>query len=113
MNALILGFYMLKFLKVKFHNVYNLISNDCNKNALSWWLSGKELACQWRRLGFDSWVEKIPWRRKWQPTPVFLPGKSHGQRSPWGLKRVRHDLATLQQQDTNSTYTGRIIMKIR
>ena len=29
----------------------------------------------------DPWVEKIPWRRKWQPTPVFLPGKSHGQRS--------------------------------
>ena len=30
--------------------------------------------------GFDPWVGKIPWRRKWQPTPVFLPGKSHGQR---------------------------------
>ena len=40
---------------------------------------------------FDSWVRKIPWRRKWQPTPVFLPGKSHGWRSlagysPWGCK---------------------------
>ena len=37
----------------------------------------------------ETWVEKIPWRRKWQPTPVFLPGKFHGQRclvgySPWG-----------------------------
>ena len=31
--------------------------------------------------GFDPWVRKIPWRRKWQLTPVFLPGKSHGQRS--------------------------------
>ena len=30
---------------------------------------------------FDPWVEKIPWRRTWQPTPVFLPGESHGQRS--------------------------------
>ena len=44
-----------------------------------------------RRCGFTSWVGKIPWRRKWQPTPVFLPGKSHGQRSlgsysPWGHK---------------------------
>ena len=53
--------------------------------------------------GFDSWVGKIPWRRKWQPPPVFLPGKSRGQRSlvgysPWGCKRVRHDLATKQQQ---------------
>ena len=44
---------------------------------------GKESACQWRRRGrcrFDPWVEKIPWRRKWQLTPVFLPGKSQGQR---------------------------------
>jgi len=30
---------------------------------------------------FNPWVEKIPWRRKWQPTPVFLPGKAHGKRS--------------------------------
>ena len=34
--------------------------------------------------GFDPWVRKIPWRRRWQPTPVFLPGESHGQRSPAG-----------------------------
>ena len=33
------------------------------------------------RCGFDPWIRKIPWRRAWQPTPVFLPGKSHGQRS--------------------------------
>jgi len=33
------------------------------------------------RYGFDPWVWKVPWRRKWQPTPVSLPGKSHGQRS--------------------------------
>ena len=32
------------------------------------------------RLGFDPWVRKIPWRRPWQPTPVFLPGEAHGQR---------------------------------
>ena len=41
--------------------------------------------------GFDPWVGKIPWRRKWQPSPVFLPGKSHRERSlvgysPWGHK---------------------------
>ena len=56
--------------------------------------SGKELTCQCRRQkrrGFNPWVRKIPWRRKWQPTPIFLPGKSHGQRSlvgynPWGHK---------------------------
>ena len=48
------------------------------------WLSGKESTCQCkrlRRLRFNLWVEKISWRRKWQPTSVFLPGKSHGQRS--------------------------------
>ena len=43
--------------------------------------SGKESACQCRRYRFDPWVRKIPWRRAWQPTQVFLPGESHGQRS--------------------------------
>ena len=43
------------------------------------------------RPGFDPWVGKIPWRRKWQPTPILLPGESHGWRSlvsysPWGRK---------------------------
>ena len=51
------------------------------------WLSGgKEPACLCMRPRFDPWVGKIPWRRKWQPTPVSLPGKSHGQDSPWGHK---------------------------
>ena len=45
------------------------------------WYSGRESACQCRRRGFDPWVRKIPWRRKRQPTPVFLPEKSHGKRS--------------------------------
>ena len=47
--------------------------------------SGKEPACKFRSLKscwFDPFVRKIPWRRAWQPTPVFLPGESHGQRSP-------------------------------
>ena len=46
--------------------------------------SGKEPACQCKRQkrwGFDPWVGKIPWRRAWQPTPGFLSGESHGQRS--------------------------------
>ena len=49
--------------------------------------SGKEPACQcrrYKRCGFDPWVRKIPWRRARQPTSVFLPGESHGQRSPVG-----------------------------
>ena len=56
--------------------------------------SGKESACQCRRCkkrGLDPWARKIPWRRKRQATPIFLPGKFHGQRSlagcsPWGRK---------------------------
>ena len=54
-----------------------------NPGLPRWWCSSKEPACQSRRLrrcGFSPWVGKIPWRRAWQPTPVFLPGKSHGQR---------------------------------
>jgi len=48
------------------------------KSGLPWQLSGKEFTCQCRRCGLDPWVGKVPWRRKWQPTPVFLPGKSQG-----------------------------------
>ena len=52
-------------------------------------LDSKRVCLQCRRPGFNPWVGKIPWRRKWQPISVFLPGKSHGRRSlvsysPWG-----------------------------
>ena len=52
----------------------------------------KRLPTMWEP-GFDPWVGKISWRRKWQPTPVFLPGESHGWRSmvgysPWGRKEL-------------------------
>ena len=43
-----------------------------------------------RRCSFNPWVRKIHWRRKWQPTPVFLPGRSHGQRSPAGYSPWDH-----------------------
>ena len=52
--------------------------------------SGKEFTCQCKKCHFDPWVRKIPWSRKWQPTPVFLSGKYHGQRlvsyGPQGCK---------------------------
>ena len=58
-----------------------------------WVKKKKKSVCQCRRHKFHSWVGKIPWRRKWQPTPVFLPGKAHGQRSLevcglWGCKEL-------------------------
>ena len=70
--------------------------------GLPMWCSGKESTCQCsrcKRHGFNPLVRKIPWRRKWQPTPKFLPRKFHGQRSlagysPWGL-RVGHDWACM------------------
>ena len=79
-------------------------------NELSWWFIDKELACQcclpvqkmWSIPGFG----KILWRRKEQPTPLFLPGKYHGQRSLAGYsssghKSVWHDLMDKQQQHTD------------
>ena len=86
-----------------------LQSTGSQRVRVSWWLSQKESTSkagdclQRRRHGFDPWVRKIPWRRKWQPTPVFLFGKSHRQRSlvdysPWGCKRVGQDSETKQQQ---------------
>ena len=69
-------------------------------NGFPWWLDGIESTCQCRRFGLDLGVGEIPWRRKRQPTLVFLPGKSHGQRSlagysPWDLREL--DKMTEQQ----------------
>ena len=79
-------------------------------NRPPWWLNGKEPTCKCRRCGFDPWFRKIPWRSKWKPTTVFLPGKSHGKRSlagynPWGHKRVGHKSAT------KHTHTSYIILQ--
>ena len=57
-----------------------------------------------KEMQVQSLAVKIPWRRKWQPTPVYLPEKSYAQRSlvgysPKGYKRVKHDLTTKQQQN--------------
>ena len=76
----------------KYHSPFQNQSSICD--GLPKWLSSNESPCQCRRpktLGFSPWVRKIHWRRKWQPTPEFLPGKSRWQRSlvdysPWGRK---------------------------
>ena len=70
--------------------------------------SGRESAHQCRRhrkRGFNPWVRKMPWRRTWQPTPVFLPGKSHGQRSLAGYS-PRGCKESDMTEHTHSSYKG-------
>ena len=69
------------------------ISKDHKTYELPWWLGSKEFTCNAGDMGFNPSIRKIPWRRKWHTTPVFLPGKSHGQRSlvgysPWDHKEL-------------------------
>ena len=80
-----------KMKKFIMSGVLRVKSENCKK-MITCSSGDKECALQCRRLGFNPWVGKIPWRREWQPTPVFLPGESHGQRSlagysPWGGKK--------------------------
>ena len=72
--------------------------------GLPWWLSCREFICQSRRC--ESRVRKIPWGRKWQPTLVFLPGKSHGLRS-----LVGYQLAGEVQDPPNSlAFVNKILL---
>ena len=80
-----------------------LLALYCVPIGLSWWLNGKESACQCRRPGFNLCVGKIPWRREWLPSPVFLPRESQGQRSlvgysPW----ERKESDTTEQLNSNN-----------
>ena len=78
--------------------------------------SGKESTCQCRthkRCGFDPWVGKIPWRRAWQPTPVFLAGEFHGQRSLVGY--IVHGVAkswTWLKQLSTDTHISQVKLRI-
>ena len=78
---------------------------------------GKESRLQCRRLGFSPLVGKIPWRREWLPTLVFLPGEFHRQRSLagyslWGHKRAGQDLVT--NTFTFHIFSGlNVIMKVQ
>ena len=79
---------------------------DCpeqiNDLPLPRWLSGKQSTFQCGRLGLHRWVRKIPWVRKWLPTPVFLPGKSQGQRTLAGYSLWGHrDWDTTQHAHTH------------
>ena len=79
--------------------------------GLSWWLSGKESTCQAGDVGSIPGFQMIPWRRKWQPTPVFLPGESPWIEEPGGLQSLglqksQMQLSDLQQQHTSLLVTG-------
>ena len=85
---------------LKFFSLLRLAHSSYSQNTFRityqpleepWWSDSKRICLQCRRRRFDTWAGKIPWRRKWQLTPVFLLGESHGQRrlvgySPWGRK---------------------------
>ena len=72
---------------------------------------GKESACKVKtwvcslRPGFNPWVGKIPWRRQWQPTPVLLPGKSHGRKSLIGYKATVHGVVKSEPRLSDFTFT--------
>ena len=66
--------------------------------GLPWWLRWLSVCLQCGRPRFNPWVRKIPWRRKWQPTPVLLPGKSHGRRSLVGYSPQGHKESDMTEQ---------------
>ena len=107
-RGLILWFLCSDFLASVFADIYlQIIYTDWNYLiffftdivSVEGFRGGSDGIClQYRWAGFDPWVGKIPRRRAWQPTPVFFPGESHGQRSLAGYsprdRRVRHDWVT-------------------
>ena len=66
-------------------------------------LSSNEFACRYRRHRFNPWVGKVPWRRAWQPTPVFLLRESHGQRSLAGCSPLGHKESNTTEQLNNNS----------
>ena len=91
--------YLYCFIMYFFTQLFNGYSRHCRASQVV--LAVKNLSANAgdiKRHRFDPWVRKSPWRRAWQPTPVFLPGKSHGQRSLTGYSpqgcRVRHTEVT-------------------
>ena len=85
-----------KNLAWKKYNLYSAFRRKKRSFSVCWDFPIAQMAKnlpECRRSGFNTWVRKILWRRKWQPTPVFLPGESHRQRSlvgynPWSHKEL-------------------------
>ena len=90
-----IGFYVCVWACLKYLGKYQGVLLQVRVMVAQW----QRVCLPSRRCRVSPWVGKIPWRRKWQPTPVFLPGKFYGQKSlvgysPWGCKRVGHDPVT-------------------
>ena len=96
-------------LKIKSHKLTALSGTGEKIHLASfkekWWLSAKEYTCQCGRHRFDPWVRKIPWRRKWLLTLVFLPSESHGQRSLVGYSSWGHKELDMTEQLSTHTHT--------
>jgi len=96
------------------HPGSQLVTTRQCTDRLPWWLSGKESAYRHRRHRFNPWVRKIPWRRNWQSTPVFLPGKCYGQKEPGGLPSMGLEKSwtqlsnSKQQQQIHWQYLGHV-----
>ena len=70
--------------------------------AFPWWLRWQNVCPQCQKPRFDPWVGKIPWRREWLPSPVFLPGEFHGQRSLGGYSPLGHGVG--HDWETNTLF---------
>ena len=78
-------------------------------------VNGEESTHQCRRHkrgGYDPWVRRIPWRRAWQPTPVFLPGESHGQRSLVGCSPRGHKESDMAEHSRSHLECGLILLYV-
>ena len=98
-----LGVYILIFLI----DIWVIYSSGLPSGA-----SGIESTCRFRRrkrLGCDPWVGKIPWRKAWQPTPVFLPGESHGQRNLVGYRPWDQQQLDMTEQLNNNNNNNKIV----
>ena len=96
-----LGINLTEEVQVLHTENYKILFKEIKEELNKWKDSSYSLnrTLKMERCGFDLWVRKIPWGKTQQPTPVFLPGKSHGQRSPvdyivHGVTRVGHNLVT-------------------
>ena len=80
--------------------------------GLPGWLSGKESACQGRRPRFDPSSRNIPWRRQWQPSPGFLPGECHGQRSLVGHSPLGHTESDMTKETQHACHSLQLVLSL-